>query len=71
MNLAPQTTVHLFMPVIYIIILYIYDQARVRSKVFLSGGAHPDPVLSIVDFLSLETYIETSQICALIREVFY
>ena len=32
MELTPQTTVYLLMLVIYVIILYIFDQARIKFK---------------------------------------
>ncbi|MBA7680180.1 hypothetical protein ES703_88490 [subsurface metagenome] len=50
MNLTPQTTVHLFMLVIYIIILYIYDRARVKFK---GGNIEMVIILIIINTLLL------------------
>ncbi len=52
MNLTHQTTVHLFMLVIYIIILYIYDRARVKSKLFLLEGTPRSGAKTLLTFLA-------------------
>jgi hypothetical protein len=50
MSLTPQTTVHLFILVIYIIILYIYDRAR---KKFKGGNIEMVIILIIINTLLL------------------
>ena len=50
MTLTPQTTVHLFMLVIYVIILYIYDRARIKFK---GGNIEMVIILIIINTLLL------------------
>jgi hypothetical protein len=50
MNLSPQTTVYLFMLVICVIILYIYDRARIKFK---GGNIEMVIILIIINTLLL------------------